>query len=56
MGYSYATVRSYVAGISFSNKLNKFEDVTHKCVIVKMLEGFKMSMPSKDIRMPISWD
>jgi len=56
LGYAYATVRSSVAGISFFNKLNKFEDVTQKFVIVKMLEGFKRSTPRKDVRLPISRD
>ena len=55
-GYAYTTVRSYVAGISFFNKLNNFEDVTQKFVIVKILEGFKRSRPSKDARLPISRD
>jgi hypothetical protein len=50
-GYAYTTVRSYVAGISFFNKLNNFEDVTQKFVIVKILEGFKTSRPSKDAKL-----
>ena len=49
-------MRSYVAGISSFNKLNNFEDVTQKFVIVKILEGFKRSRPSKDARLPISRD
>ena len=53
-GYAYTTVRSYVAGINFFNKLKIFEDVTQKFVIVKILEGFKRSRPSKDARLPMA--
>ena len=53
-GYAYTTVRSYVAGMNFFNKLKNFEDVTQKFVIVKILEGFKRSRPSKDARLPMA--
>jgi hypothetical protein len=52
-GFAYSTVRSYVAGISFFCKLNNVEDVA-KIVILKMLECFKRSSPSKEIRLPIT--
>jgi hypothetical protein len=53
-GFAYSTVRSYVEGISFFCKLNNFEDAANKFVILKMLEGFKRSSQSKEIRLPIT--
>ena len=53
-GFAYSTVRSYVAEISIFCKLNNFEDATHKFAIVKMLECFKRSSPSKEISLTIT--
>ena len=54
--YKPSTVISYIAGISYYLKLNGLVDVTEVFIVRKMLKGFQRSMPSKDIRAPVTID
>ena len=54
LGYSPATVSSYLSGISFYHKIQNFQDPTAVFVVRKLLEGFKRSRPSFDVRAQIT--
>lgn len=52
--FAPATIRSYVSGISFSQKALNLNDTTKNFVIAKMLEGVTRDNPRKDTRAPIT--
>lgn len=53
-GRSYSTVSCYLAGLSYHNKMNNFEDNTQRFIVRKMIEGIKRSRSCKDTRLPIT--
>lgn len=55
-GRSYSTVSCYLAGLSFHNKVNNFEDNIQRFIVRKMVEGIKRSRFCKDTRLPITRD
>ena len=54
LGYSPSTIASYLSGISFYHKLHNYQDPTNAFVVKKLLEGFKRSRKSRDVRAPIT--
>lgn len=54
LGYSPATVASYLSGVAFYHKLQNYPDPTAAFVVKKLLEGFKRSRRRYDIRAPIT--
>lgn len=53
-GTSYATVRSYLAGISFNLKINSLPDPCSFFIVKKLLSGYRRTSWSKDSRSPIT--
>lgn len=53
-GLSYATVRSYLAGLSYVTKLQGFQDPTDQFLVLKLLQGLKRIKHTHDIRLPIT--
>ena len=55
--YSHSTIKSYLSGISFFQKLNGFEDTTQSFIVKKLLKGINRSKPKiKDAQLPITRD
>lgn len=50
-GLSYATVRSYLAGLSYFTKLQGFQDPTDQFLVSKLLQG---TNHTHDSRLPIT--
>jgi len=56
-GLAHSTVSCYIAGLSFHNKINEFDDNTQKFVVRKLIDGIKRSKsPQKDSRLPITME
>ena len=53
-GLSYATVRSYLAGVSYYTKLQGHQDPTNQFLVCKLLQGLKRMKHTKDTRLPIT--
>lgn len=53
-GTSYATARSYLAGISFNLKINSYLDPCSFFIVKKLLSGFRRMSQSRDSRCPIT--
>lgn len=53
-GLSYATVRSYLAGLSYLTKLQDFQDPTDQFLVSKLLQGLKRIKHTQDSRLPIT--
>lgn len=53
-GLSYATVRSYIAGLSYFTKLQGFQDPTDQFLVSKLLQGLKRTNHTHDSRLPIT--
>lgn len=53
-GLSYATVRSYLAGLSYFTKIQGFQDPTDQFLVSKLLQGLKRTNHIHDSRLPIT--
>ena len=53
-GKTYATVKCYLAGISFNLNLNNHPDPCQFFIVRKMLQGLRKLKNSKDVRSPIT--
>lgn len=54
---SQATLKCYLAGISFACKFNEFPDPTQKFIVKKLVEGFGRSQyKAPDARLPITYE
>lgn len=56
MGYSPATVSTYLSALGFIHKLKNLPDPTESFIIKKIIEGFKRLNSRKDVRAPITKD
>ena len=55
-GYSPATAKSYISGISYKIKINNLEDRTQSFILKKMLQGMQRLDKKNDSRKPITID
>ena len=55
-GYSPATAKSYISGISYKIKINNLEDRTQSCILKRMLQGMQRLDKKNDSRTPITID
>jgi hypothetical protein len=55
-GYSPATAKSYISGISYKIKINNLEDRTQSFILKKMLQGMQGLDKKNDSRKPITID
>ena len=54
LGYSPATISTYISGIGFFHKLRNLEDPTAAFIVKKLLEGCRRSRPVRDVRAPLT--
>ena len=52
--YYAATIRSYISGLNFSNKMHEHIDYTQSFVVKKLLAGVSKTNKINDIRKPIT--
>ena len=52
--YSAATMRSYISGLNFSNKMHEYIEYTQSFIVQQLVAGVSKTNKRNDIRKPIT--